>query len=703
MRLIETTKTFKKEEKGTIAILWAMALVVFIGFVSIVFDIGRVAITQGELQTFVDHVALASATELNGEDGARANATLAASNLITDSHSFGTNSGLNNGNGTTLAGANVDFTLRFLSDLPADDESPITVSFVASNDAEAAFVEVTAIPHSVELPFFTALRGLLSGTTTQEAALVSASAVAGAGTEICDVPPVFFCKPTTFAADGSVSSTSSLTDPEAFGTMVRLRTGGSNGGWGPGNFGFLDPTRYVDPSGPCGGVTGLSGIIGCMVGAERTISTCVSTRGVDLDPGQSVGINDASWNVRFDMFEATQNNSSGPAFNDYTASPNLNPGLAPPLDGCHANNPIASDHLVPLPRDAIFASNSAVSFSSEAAGLGTNVTSDFNSGDTLATAEFFDTVDYDSNGVLESYSHLDGTDVTLSVTPMEEYILRNHNLVTYEDVSGTDVMHPVAGTAAGADQGEIDVADASVWEALTDNRLGYEFDIDASGANNPGGGDFKVSLADLPQSEPVDFLQAAKRQVVSETSLTEAPITRFEIYLREIYMLNNPWTPPSDPTASGLDTVTNFRDRDDFGNDADGLDPIFFGENYDHTTGAINDIAALESGTRTCSVNPSSGDPFRRVILAAEIDCNTTPLNGRQRGIEPDGFALIFLTEPVGNDGSTSGGGGKGKGGGGGSGTNFDIWGEVLGDATVGLGGVADSGGRIREVVRLLR
>ena len=78
-------------------------------------------------------------------------------------------------------------------------------------------------------------------------------------------------------------------------------------------------------------------------------------------------------------------------------------------------------------------------------------------------------------------------------------------------------------------------------------------------------------------------------------------------------------------------------------------------------------------------------------MIAAEIDCSTTPLNGRQRGIIPAGFTLVFLTEPVGNNGGN------------GNNLRFDIWGEVLGNAKFGFGGASDAGGRIRDVVRLYR
>ena len=59
-------RRFLRSEDGTIALIWSSALIVFIGFLALVFDVGRLGATQSELQSFADHVALTSAAELDG-------------------------------------------------------------------------------------------------------------------------------------------------------------------------------------------------------------------------------------------------------------------------------------------------------------------------------------------------------------------------------------------------------------------------------------------------------------------------------------------------------------------------------------------------------------------------------------------------------------------------------------------------------------
>ena len=84
--------------------------------------------------------------------------------------------------------------------------------------------------------------------------------------------------------------------------MILLRSGGQGAAWGPGDFGFLDPAKLeVDGDGPCGGLTGVK-LDACLLGAEGTITKCFSQRGVDMEPGQKVGIEDAIFNVRFDIY-----------------------------------------------------------------------------------------------------------------------------------------------------------------------------------------------------------------------------------------------------------------------------------------------------------------------------------------------------------------------------------------------------------------
>jgi Flp pilus assembly protein TadG len=80
---------FARADSGAVAVIWAMMLVVFFGFIAMIFDIGRVAVTQSELQSFADHVAVAAAGELNGEADSLIRAQRAVDELIADTQTFG--------------------------------------------------------------------------------------------------------------------------------------------------------------------------------------------------------------------------------------------------------------------------------------------------------------------------------------------------------------------------------------------------------------------------------------------------------------------------------------------------------------------------------------------------------------------------------------------------------------------------------------
>ena len=81
-------RCFLRNEAGAVMVLWIMSLVAVLGFVALVFDIGRVQSTHGELQAFADSVALAAAGELDGNPNAIDRATAAAAE-VSDTHAYG--------------------------------------------------------------------------------------------------------------------------------------------------------------------------------------------------------------------------------------------------------------------------------------------------------------------------------------------------------------------------------------------------------------------------------------------------------------------------------------------------------------------------------------------------------------------------------------------------------------------------------------
>ncbi|WP_347312270.1 pilus assembly protein TadG-related protein [Defluviimonas sp. SAOS-178_SWC] len=330
------TGTFAKDEDGAILVFWAMALAVVLGMVALSFDIGRVAATQSELQAYADHVALAAAGELDGRPDSIIRARNAATNLIADSQTFGLGA---------QALTSADFTLDFFAALPGNDTTPLPPAPNPNPPAprNAIYARVTLEPKTVPYTFGAALQ-VLTGSARVDPN-VGATAVAGFTQYACDITPMMFCIP---------GPTFDASDPATIGDMIRLRSGGQGAAWGPGNFGFLEPsTLALDSTGNCAGAGGTGPMLRCVLGAVGSITQCFAQRGVDTEPGQKVGITNAALNTRFDMWTgAMKNEMNNPVF---APAPNVIKGLETSGgNSCNWNNPQPTTDTLAIPRDDCF-------------------------------------------------------------------------------------------------------------------------------------------------------------------------------------------------------------------------------------------------------------------------------------------------------------------------------------------------------------
>lgn len=329
-------RMFAAEETGAILVFWAMALAMVLGLVALSFDIGRVAATQSELQSYADHVALAAAGELDGRTDSITRAQGAAAALISDRQTFGLG-------GQALSSA--DFTLDFFATLPGSDNTALPPAPNPNQPVpeKAVYARVTLTPKTVPYTFGAALQ-VLTGTARVDPN-VGATAVAGFTQYACDITPMMFCIPDpTFDAD----------NPATIGDLIRLRSGGNGAAWGPGNFGFLEPsTLALDASGNCAGSGGTGPTLRCVLGAVGNITQCFAVRGVDTEPGQKVGITNDALNTRFDMWSgAMKSEKNNPVF---APAPNVIKGIEPKSGGaCNWNNPQPTADTAALPRDDCF-------------------------------------------------------------------------------------------------------------------------------------------------------------------------------------------------------------------------------------------------------------------------------------------------------------------------------------------------------------
>ena len=308
------------DEDGSILPFVGVSLAVMLGMIALSFDLGRQNITRMELQSYADSVALAAAGELDGRADAITRATTAAANLISDTQTFG--SGAN-----TLTGAG-EYALTFLTALPAGDFiPPYDLSSITTTDpGDAAFVHVDVVDRTIRMPFGSALVAL-SGQGTAMQGTADAEAIAGFTQFACDVTPLMFCVPRQDPSD----PTSPLMSADASeGRMILMRTGRQNAAWGPGDFGFLDPTAYADSTGPCAGLSG-NNYYSCLIAGVNTTTKCFSQNGVDIQPGQGNGRNESIFNVRFDIYRSTMNGKKNDPL--YAPAPNVIKGVIPPTGG----------------------------------------------------------------------------------------------------------------------------------------------------------------------------------------------------------------------------------------------------------------------------------------------------------------------------------------------------------------------------------
>lgn len=287
------TCRFVHDEAGSVLVLWIMSLVAVLAFVALVFDMGRVQVTHGELQSFADSVALAAAGELDGGPNAIARATAAAAE-VADTNVYG-------GDGT-LSGPN-DYTLTFLTDLPADDTADpsgfvLSTPYGASDDAAARMVRVSVTPVSLGVSFLAATNAL-TGAGGGATMSMRAEAIAGFTQEACDIAPMMICLPPGWSAD------------DHKGEMIEMRAGGNGADWTPGEFGFLQQ-NLLNTGGPCADLSGSQQDL-CYLAAAGPVTKCFAKTGVDFKTGQSQGNFAAAVSTRFDVYESTMNGVEGDA------------------------------------------------------------------------------------------------------------------------------------------------------------------------------------------------------------------------------------------------------------------------------------------------------------------------------------------------------------------------------------------------------
>lgn len=318
-----------RDERGAVGPILAISLVGLVAAGGLAFDYARMAALDTELQNAADQAALAAAGQLDGQDLAMSRATQAAQQLVQNRTLFA-----NDGDGPAITADQI--TVEFFTTyVPETGEKRVDGTLT---DATADYVRVTIAPRTAEFAL-TPMVGMVFAD-------MNATAFAGVGTAICNMPPIFMCNPSEPAGN---------TNPDypfgiPTGTGVRL-VGGTS--YAPGNFGWLDDfgantlaeaLGWNTPPGECKPVTGVTTKPGVTASVFSSINTRfdVASPGLGCRPG---GTCSPSTNVRKDLVrQGTSCNwdvspnpyrptSTDPLPSDGSADPDI---MGHPRDTCHA-------------------------------------------------------------------------------------------------------------------------------------------------------------------------------------------------------------------------------------------------------------------------------------------------------------------------------------------------------------------------------
>jgi Flp pilus assembly protein TadG len=318
---------------GAVAPTVALSLTALIAAGGIAFDYSRMASMHTEIQNAADQAALAAATQLDGLANARARATAAANQIVSNSTVFA-----NDGSSRSLAVATVAFCSAYDDSAvnnPADPPTAPTGCTLATGDADAKVVVVTMATRRANYALTPIVAAYSSGDLTAQAAASVQSA-------ICKVPPVMICNPSEPA-----NNTNELLDfnPPAHAGLA-LVTGSATA---PGNFGWLQAALgngtpalagelgYNVPQGPCQAITGVT----TKTGMDASVLNAFNTRfdiyanGNNTCPSQGGGTCSPAVDTRKDMLCPLKNGAckDSNSWTPVTYNPPFVNGKAQPLSG----------------------------------------------------------------------------------------------------------------------------------------------------------------------------------------------------------------------------------------------------------------------------------------------------------------------------------------------------------------------------------
>lgn len=273
----------RRYQKGAVAIIVGLCIVVLVGFLGLVADLGRLFITKTELSNAADACALAAAAELKGD-----------AESLNRAESAGITVGQRN---------NVNFQGDAVSVLVNSDvtfSETLTGTYFTKNAVAAASIPnmkyaKCTLPQTGIMPWFMQVMGAGAQTVTAHAvaALSPSQTNCAIPVGLCSQTPPYLPSTPTTCPDGSVPDSHGFCVGKWYGS--RFTAGG----------GFTGSFNLIDYSPPSGGAVELSNLLTGSGQCDLTVSNPVGQTGMQ----QSIA---KAWNTRFGLYQGSDNVGNAP-------------------------------------------------------------------------------------------------------------------------------------------------------------------------------------------------------------------------------------------------------------------------------------------------------------------------------------------------------------------------------------------------------
>lgn len=269
----------RRYQKGAVAIIVGLCIVVLVGFLGLVADLGRLFITKTELSNAADACALAAAAELKGD---------------VESLNRAESAGITVGQRNSVNFQDDAVSIVVNSDITFSDT--LTGTYFTKNAVAAASIPnmkyaKCTLPESGIMPWFMQVMGAGAQTVTAHAV----AALSPSQTN-CAIPVGMCSKaasPPSSCPDGSAPDSHGFCVGQWYGS--RFTAGG----------GFTGSFNLIDYSPPAGGAVELSNLLTGSGQCNLNISNPVGQTGMQ----QSIA---RAWNTRFGLYQGSDSVSTAP-------------------------------------------------------------------------------------------------------------------------------------------------------------------------------------------------------------------------------------------------------------------------------------------------------------------------------------------------------------------------------------------------------